>query len=222
MKTSLYLERLTITLYRNLGILMMTVALVYQFLTCMNLLYTTKLSALSVVLSCILTASFSFLSIYHKKVRPFSICLYFIAITIVSTLPYIKLHLLYLIPFILIIHNYKLDAKSLVFLAISGICYAGAVGYREYLHLIEVTTKEFDFVVVGFSTGAMFLVELVLIYWLFCPFINVLIDVKSTNKSFEDKVEKSSIEVLQFCSTAMSYHNKYLSVHIKGVEKSHE
>lgn len=65
----------------------------------------------------------------------------------------------------------------------------------------------------------MFLVELVLIYWLFCPFINVLIDVKSTNKSFEDKVEKSSIEVLQFCSTAMSYHNKYLSVHIKGVEK---
>lgn len=218
MRTSLVLEKITSRLYKNLGVLIMLVGIIYNSLSVFGLIYCTKFSLVSTVVACLVTSLCSFIAVNYKIMRAPTVVLYFFVISIVSISPYIKLHLFYLIPFILIIHSYKLNKISIPFLVISAIVYAFAVGYREYLHLIEVTTKPFDFVIVGFSTGFMFLVEILITYWLFYPIINILIEAKETNNKFEDKLEQSSIDILKFCSTAMSYHNKYLSVHIKGVE----
>ena len=92
--------------------------------------------------------------------------------------------------------------------------------YRA-IHFIDfIQTKvliEYNSFSASFGNILMFLLEFILVWAIFSPYQKYLTSLKSYKKDTETEKEEATVEALNFCSTAMSYHNKYLTVHIKNV-----
>lgn len=214
------LEKITNDVYKRLGFIFISIDIAYPLLIFGNLMRSiNKWNMLLIITMPLICAISCFLTLRFKKLRIFAA--YFIAISIstLAAFPNMKSSLLFFIPIFLSI--YTLRIKTIAIL--STIVFILKVLSNVFMELFwpastavsSAPSNEAVIVSVVFLT----LVEFALILLVFIPIFEYLIDLRKHQEKTILEKQKATAELLDFCSTATGYHNKYLSVHIKGVKE---
>lgn len=214
--TSSSLEEKFKWVMRSIGVLFLISEVIVNVLSIIQVLKIPRFFVGALASSCLLCAILCFISSFIKDMRAAIIVIITIMFNVLGSFPQLNIIMLYLLPIMLSLYTYN---RKFIWL-ITGLhssLFVISVNIRNYF-LVTAPPPE-ELLASGIGVSVMGLIE---VSFLLCTAIPLFIHLIETNislsKSLKEK-ETATEDILQFCSTATAYHDKYLRVHIAGVKQ---
>lgn len=170
---------------------------------------------LGVVAFGILTSVFCFLSGKFKKIRFTSLVFLSFFLALMGSFQQMNISLLFIIPIYL---AYCIQNRHRLFAMIYlDIFLFNASKILKSYNIYIVNPQAYVFKYVLISNLVISVFESIIFLSVAIPVFMLLIKQNDDLKKSLKEKDEATNDILQFCSTATSFHNKYLSVHIKGV-----
>lgn len=163
----------------------------------------------------LITAGISHFSVRHSSFRFTALLLVSLFIAIIGTFQQMNISLLFIIPIFL---SYCFQSKKKAYLCIylNLFFFNFSKIFKSY-NIYIVNPAVYEFKKILLSNLIIGLFETIIFLTVAMPIFMLLIKQNNELKKSLKEREDATNDILQFCSTATSFHNKYLSIHIKGV-----
>lgn len=219
--TNSKLEKITRTAYYNVGFSSLIYSLGYFIL--FSCLRVSPQSTVSIALTPIIFAAMSlvsFMAAYNSKFR-LPICfLLVIFLAMLNVNSCLKITLFFVIPSLLI--NYSLNKKHSIAVSIFAVIFiALSIVPRSTDNIVFIKTVLVEGYRAHNAAGAsilMFITECILVAAVYIPYHLYVISLNNETEEYKVAKGEATDNVLRFCTTAMSYHSKYLLIHNRSVE----
>lgn len=163
----------------------------------------------------IITTVLLFSSLKTKCLRFTSLILLSIFIATIGSFQQMNISILFIIP-IFIAYSLQNRIKIYSILLLDIILFNASRIFKSY-NIWVVNPHVFNFKMVLTSNLISSFLESFVFLAITIPVFLLLVKQNQGLKKALDEKNEATNDILQFCSTATSFHNKYLSVHIKGV-----
>ncbi len=163
----------------------------------------------------IITTVLLFSSLKTKCLRFTSLILLSIFIATIGSFQQMNISILFIIP-IFIAYSLQNRVKIYSILLLDIFLFNASRIFKSY-NIWIVNPHVFNFKVVLTSNLISSFLESFVFLAITIPVFLLLVKQNQGLKKALDEKNEATNDILQFCSTATSFHNKYLSVHIKGV-----
>lgn len=163
----------------------------------------------------IITTVLLFSSLKTKCLRFTSLILLSIFIATIGSFQQMNISILFIIP-IFIAYSLQNRVKIYSILLLDIILFNASRIFKSY-NIWVVNPHVFNFKMVLTSNLISSFLESFVFLAITIPVFLLLVKQNQGLKKALDEKNEATNDILQFCSTATSFHNKYLSVHIKGV-----
>ena len=200
---------------RLLGILSLIASFMFLMLTRkqeirLNIFYTK-----AIVHFGFLTALTCLLSEWFKKLHYAAIIMLSLFIAAIGCFQQMNITILFIIP---IYMAYCLQGKKRVFFIIFLDIFLFNISrvFKSY-NIYLANPRVYNFRTILISNLVTSIFESIIFLFIALPVFTLLIKQNNELKKSLKEKDEATNDILQFCSTATSFHNKYLSVHIKGV-----
>lgn len=200
---------------RLLGILSLIASFMFLMLTRkqeirLNIFYTK-----AIVHFGFLTALTCLLSEWFKKLHYAAIIMLSLFIAAIGCFQQMNITILFIIP---IYMAYCLQGQKRVFFIIFLDIFLFNISrvFKSY-NIYLANPRVYNFRTILISNLVTSIFESIIFLFIALPVFTLLIKQNNELKKSLKEKDEATNDILQFCSTATSFHNKYLSVHIKGV-----
>lgn len=163
----------------------------------------------------IITTVLLFSSLKTKCLRFTSLILLSIFIATIGSFQQMNISILFIIP-IFIAYSLQNRVKIYSILLLDIFLFNASRIFKSY-NIWIVNPHVFNFKMVLTSNLISSFLESFVFLAITIPVFLLLVKQNQGLKKALDEKNEATNDILQFCSTATSFHNKYLSVHIKGV-----
>lgn len=163
----------------------------------------------------IITTVLLFSSLKTKCLRFTSLILLSIFIATIGSFQQMNISILFIIP-IFIAYSLQNRVKIYSILLMDIILFNASRIFKSY-NIWVVNPHVFNFKMVLTSNLISSFLESFVFLAITIPVFLLLVKQNLGLRKALDEKNEATNDILQFCSTATSFHNKYLSVHIKGV-----
>lgn len=156
-----------------------------------------------------------YLSTRIKSIRYISVIMISLFIMAVGSFQQMNISILYIIP-IYIAYFLQNRKKIYSILILDIIFFNLSKLFKAYnIYIVNPNVYQFKFILI--STVVTSVIESIVFLSIAIPVYMLLIRQNKDLKVALQEKDDATNDILQFCSTATSFHNKYLSVHINGV-----
>lgn len=214
------LDDITKTAYKNICIVWFFASIVYCVLYAFRLLREFGgYSCTVIVATAVLNLIFCGLATAKPKMRIPAIWLLVLTTSVVTVFPNLHFGMIFCIPVFMSLYTLRVSFIKRV-VVVSVILRTLALIIKEFhMQLLEYTGTVPRTVAMIACIVMMNIVELGFLLSVFIPIFKYLMHLKRHQEQTIAEKQKATEDLLAFCSTATSYHNQYLSVHIKGVKE---
>jgi len=198
-----------------LGFLSLIASIVFMCLTSNKEIRLSIHFAHGIIAFGLLTSLICFLTQIYDRLKYTAIIMISIFIAAIGCFQQMNISLLFIIPIYL---GYCLQSRKKIFFIIFLDLFLFTVSriFKAY-NIYMANPRAYNFRAILVSNLATSITESIIFLLVALPVLTLLIKRNDElSKSLKEKDEATN-DILQFCSTATSFHNKYLSVHIKGV-----
>lgn len=198
-----------------MGLLTLLGTLMFVHLTKVHEIRLNEYFAASIGLYGFFTVIFSFLSLKFTKLRYAAVIFISLFIAITGTFQQMNISLLFIIP--IFVGYCFLDRKKVYALTVLNIIFFNGSRIFKSFNIYYANTKVYILRNVLISNLVVSLFESIIFLGIAIPVLRQLVNQNTSLKKALAARNEATNDILQFCSTATSFHNKYLSIHIKGV-----
>lgn len=198
-----------------LGILSFLGTLMFSMLTKKNEIHLSTYLSYTIVLFGLITSLNSILSFKIKKIQFTSILFLSVYIAVIGSFQQMNISLLFIIP-VFLGYYYKESKKSIVILHLNIFLFNISKIFKS-INIYNSNPHIYNFKLILISNLVISIIESLIFLSIALPVFNLLIKQNRELKVALKEKEDATNDILQFCSTVTSFHNKYLSIHIKGV-----
>ncbi|MCQ2593429.1 MAG: HD domain-containing protein [Treponema sp.] len=171
--------------------------------------------SLAISLYGILTAILCFCARRNRKIRLTSIITLSIFISLMGSFQQMSISILFIIPIYL---GYFLqNRKKIYFVLFLNIFLFNVSRIFKSINIYHGNPDGYNLRLILSSNLISSVIESIIFLAIAIPIFMLLIKQNTDLRETLEEKDAATNDILQFCSTATSFHNKYLSVHIKGV-----
>ena len=198
-----------------LGILSLLGIFMFQGLVRRNEIRLPEVASRFIIIFGFLTSLFCIVSNKVKVLRFTAVIFLSVFISLIGSFQQMNISLLFIIP-VFLGYCFQSQRKAYALLYANIILFNLSRVLRAF-NIYMSNPRIYLFRNILVSSIVMAIFESIVFLFIALPVFMLLVKKnEDLRKSLEEKNEATN-DILQFCSTATSFHNKYLSVHIKGV-----
>lgn len=200
---------------RFLGLLTFLGTMMFFMLTRVQEINLSKYISHSIIAFGLVTAGLSHFSVRHKSFRFTALIFISLFIATIGSFQQMNISLLFIIP-IFLGYCFQSKIKAYLIIYLNLFFFNFSKIFKSY-NIYAANPNVYDFKKILSSNLVIGLFETFIFLSVAIPMFMLLIKQNNELKKSLQEKENATNDILQFCSTATSFHNKYLSIHIKGV-----